>query len=171
MISPVIHAGALFQDEVAPVEDDRRQSRCEDKRPHVIDEIVVDFPGEDGVCPCRSEGLPEGSHEHIHLWHHTLLRRESGSPRSSDSDSVCLVDHEDCAELPLEGGERPHVRLVSVHAEDRLRDDEDSAVCVLVLGQERMQMLHVEMPVAFEFGVCQPESVDDAGVVQLVRED
>jgi len=83
---------------------------------------------------------------------------------------VRVVHHEQQPHVLRRFANRVQRRNIPVHAEDAVRDDEAAAIGAC-LGDLAAQVVHVAVGIAHDLGPAQAAAVDDAGVVQLIRED
>ena len=86
-----------------------------------------------------------------------------------DPGGVRLVDREEGIVLAGEGGEVRDRRAVAVHAEDQVADDQPAPA--VHSTEERAERVEVGVRVDDHARARQPAAVDDAGVVEGVRED
>jgi hypothetical protein len=146
-----------------------RSSAAEDERAGGVDEEVDRCGAGAGVGAVGAERLAEGADDDVDLAAEAGRRDRSAPAGSDGARRVGLVDHQPAAVAPgqlLQAGDGGEV---AVHREDAVADDQRPAPSRPL--QAPGEVLEVTMAIDEGLGPCQAASVDDAGVVELVRED
>ncbi len=146
-----------------------RRGGREDERPGGVDEEVHQLTRAADVGAVAAERLAERADDHVDLVGESG-RRDRAAPAGSDAaGGVGLVDQQAAAVAAGEVRELRQRGDVAVHREDAVGDDQRGAS--RRSPQPPLEVLGVGVPVDEGLRAGQPAAVDDAGVVELVRED
>ena len=151
-----------------PITGGGRRGR-EDERPRGVDQQVDDLGARADVGAVAAERLAERADDHVHLAGEPGLGDRAAPARPERAGGVRLVDHQAAAVAARQLEQLGDRGDVAVHREDRVGDDQRRAIARL--AQPPGQVLEVGVAVDEPLGARDPAAVDDARVVELVRED
>src|SRR5271163_4592093 len=119
---------------------------------------------------CASQCLTQRSGDDVDS---ALYPAELGRPTSmvaNKADGMGVVDHNQCVVLVGKITNGPQLGDVTIHGEDTIRCNEPvpGIRCILQL---RLQIRHVTITVTKFCRLAEPDAVDDAGMIQFVRDD
>ena len=146
-----------------------RRGGREDERPRGVDEEVHQLARAADVGAVAAERLAERADDHVDLVGDSGGRDRAAPAGSDAAGGVGLVDEQAAAVAPSEVRELRQWSDVPVHREDAVGDDQRGAS--RRSSQAPLEMLGVGVPIDEGLRPRQTAAVDDARVVELVRED
>ena len=146
----------------------RRQRRGEHEAPVARAQVVAEVAVAGDVAALGAERLGEGPHHHRHPPRQAEVLERPGAVGAEHPGGVGLVDHQHAAVALGDLDDGRQGREVAVH---------EKTVSVTIrrrrprrAAHRRLQGVGVGVRVAHHLGPRQPAAVDEAGVVELVRE-
>ena len=172
VFAPFLHVGQLAHDEQGPGDVDGGQGGGEDESTHPVDEVVAYHLAADDVGSGGSGGFSEGSYQEIDVADATGFFGATQSLRATYAEGVGFVDVEQEVVVPfLQGYQCAQVGFIAVHAEDALGDEDNPAVCPVMLFDEPAGLGEVVVPVTDAPGCREADAVNQAGMYELVGQD
>ena len=162
------------------VEDGQRGARHaggqrvgEQVRPRALAEEVDERLGARGVAAGgAAEGLAEGGVDDVDALHDAAVLGRAAAGGSHEAGGVALVDEDEGAVLVGEVADLGEGGDVAVHGEDAVGGDHlEARAGVGCLDELGLEVVHVHVGVAEALRLREAHAVDDAGVVELVRDD
>ena len=152
-------------------DDGRGNGVGEEVRTAALAEHFRDFFASSGVATvATAESFAEGGVDYVDL---RLDSEEFGSSAASladESSGVTLIHEEHTLMLLRQLNDLRQWGDVSIHREDPVRDNEPVRAA-LGLNEETLEVSHVQVLVAETLGLAETNTIDNGGMVELIRDD
>jgi hypothetical protein len=151
--------------------DRRRMRRREQKRSRPVVEKLDERTGARDVSAEGTDRLRQRTDLHVHASVQAEVIHGPAAVLPEHAARVRIVDHHDAAELIGHVAQLRQRAQVSVHAEDAVGNQEHASVPARQFGDDPAGGTGVTMRKDLDRRPAEPRSVDDAGVIQLIRHD
>src|SRR2546430_9578778 len=144
---------------------------AQEPRPRLVEGKVPKVVGARHVASHDAERLRERPELNLDLLLDVEVRGDAPPSLSEDAFAVRVVDEYHRAERLAQIGDLVDRRDVAVHREDAVADHEDLLRPAVGLLERPFEVAHVRVAVDDPLGLPEPAALDDASVIQLVRQD